>query len=232
MERSAHRKLHVAELQRLGYPAACELQERLVERCVESGRIENFLLPVEHPPVITIGRSGKNDEVLAAVDELRSRGVEIFETNRGGRTTFHGPGQLVMYPIIDLKARGEDLHKYLRDLERWLVRLLAELGVDAGVNPPHTGVWVHGSKIASIGIAVRKWVAYHGVALNVSPDLSFFRLIVPCGIKDVKMTSIAEVTGGKPSLTDVAERAVRLFCEEFDFREIVNHSSLEVVEAQ
>jgi lipoate-protein ligase B len=205
----------------MGFRAAFQMQQRLVEQCLASGRIENYLLLLEHPPVISIGRSGGASEVLAGAEALTERGVELVETNRGGRATFHGPGQLVVYPIIDLQARGRDLHRYLRDLERWLVRLLATYGIRAGVNPPRTGVWVGGAKIASIGIAVRRWVAYHGIALNVATDLSFFDLIVPCGLRGVRMTSMEQVLGKAPELQEVACRAARVFCEDFGYRQVV-----------
>jgi lipoate-protein ligase B len=141
----------------------------------------------------------------------------VRETNRGGEVTFHGPGQLVAYPILNLRRRGRDLHRYLRDLEKWTVRVCQTYGVPAHAETPHTGVWVEDRKIASIGIAVRRWVSYHGVALNVSTDLSYFDLLVPCGLPDVEMTSIAKETGEAPALEEVAERAAGMFVEDFGF---------------
>ena len=199
------------------YEAALELQQKLLRQCLESGRRDNFLIMLEHPPVITLGRSGTVADVLADRSTLQERGVAVAQTNRGGQVTFHGPGQLVIYPVVDLKACDCDLHRYLRGLERWLIHLLGSYGIEAGVNPPHTGVWTGGSKIASIGIAVRRWVAYHGIALNVSTDLSFFDLIVPCGLSGVRMTSMEELLGDAPALDEVAHRAGRVFCEEFGF---------------
>ena len=201
----------------MDYAAGLEMQRRLLEECLASDGRENFLMLLQHPPVVSIGRSGSARDVLAAGEALRERGVTLVETNRGGRVTFHGPGQLVMYPVVDLKARGRDLHRYLRDLEAWLIRLLESYGVPARVNPPHTGVWVGRAKIASIGIAVRRWVAYHGAALNVSTDLSFFNLIVPCGLEGVRMTSMAEVLGRAPRIEQVARRAAVLFARAFGY---------------
>jgi lipoate-protein ligase B len=214
------------------YEAALDLQHRLVEQCLESGRRDNFLLMIEHPPVITIGRSGAGEDVLADRKTLSERGVAVVATNRGGQVTFHGPGQLVVYPVIDLKARGSDLHHYLRGLEGWLVGLLQTYGIEAGVNPPHTGVWVGGAKIASIGIAVRRWVAYHGVALNVATDLSFFDTIVPCGLSGVEMTSMEALLGNAPPLEDVARRAAQLFCEQFGFGRTVDVPDQEIAQVR
>ena len=213
----------------MAYQAAVAAQQALLTECLESGRRSNFLLLLEHPPVITVGRSGANGDVLAGQDALGKRNVALARTNRGGGVTFHGPGQLVMYPVIDLKAQGADLHGYLRGLERWLLRVLDSYRIAAQVNPPYTGVWTGGAKIASIGIAVRRWVAYHGVALNVSTDLSFFDMIVPCGLSGVEMTSMAAALGKAPPLEDVACEAARLFCEEFGFDRTVCLSDRENV---
>jgi lipoyl(octanoyl) transferase len=154
---------------------------------------QDVLLLVEHPPVVTLGRSAKEQHLLASPELLNNRGVEVFEVERGGDVTFHGPGQLVGYPIIDLKRHKQDLHWYLRQVEESLIRALAFLGVEAERNPPYTGVWTSGAtrKIASIGVHARDWVTWHGFALNVTTDLSFFDLIVPCGIQAVTMTSIS-----------------------------------------
>mgnify|MGYP006282685173 CR=1 FL=1 len=221
------RKLRVAGPERLEYEKAYEIQQDLVERCLDSGGEENFLMLVEHPPVITIGRSSDGDDLLVSENLLAERDVEVVETNRGGKLTFHGPGQLVAYPIIDLRARGRDLHKYLRDLENWLIHLLDEYGIDAGVNPPHTGVWVDDQKIVSIGIAVRRWISYHGIALNVNNDMSFFELFVPCGLPDVTMVSMGEILGHELDFDEVAGRTAETFAGDFDFEHADRESSID-----
>jgi lipoate-protein ligase B len=217
MPQVTHRALEVIGLKRMDYRDAAELQESLVARCLDSEGRENFLVLLEHPPVITIGRSGNAQEILARREVIERQGVDVCDTNRGGRVTFHGPGQLVAYPVMDLQPLGRDLHRYLRGLEAWLIGLLDGYRIAAGANPPFTGVWVNGAKIASIGIAVRHWIAYHGVALNVSNDLSFFDLIVPCGLTQVKMTSMRELMGSAPTLEEVACRAAETFCDSFGF---------------
>lgn len=148
------------------------------------------MLLVEHNPVVTLGRSSKDAHLLADKATLAARGVELFEVERGGDVTFHGPGQLVGYPIIDLKRHRQDLHWYLRQVEEMLIQALARFGITGGRVPKYTGVWTNGRKIASIGVHARDWVTWHGFALNVSTDLSYFDLMVPCGIPEVTMTSI------------------------------------------
>jgi lipoate-protein ligase B len=189
------RELLVAELGLVPYGEALELQ-RSAARARISGEIgEDLLILLEHPPVVTLGRSAKEANMLATPEALRARGVEVFEVERGGDITFHGPGQLVGYPIVDLKRHKQDLHWYLRQVEEALVVALGALGIPAERNPGKTGVWTRGRKIASIGVHARDWVTWHGFALNVNTDLSYFDLIVPCGIQDVTMTSIARELG-------------------------------------
>ncbi|MCK4376545.1 MAG: lipoyl(octanoyl) transferase LipB [Candidatus Brocadiae bacterium] len=211
----AQPELAVIGLRRLHFQEAFGLQERLRDACIASDGRRNYLVLTEHPPTITVGRSGDRRDVLAGQERLRGLGFEVVETNRGGEVTYHGPGQLVAYPVIGLRDRGRDLHRYLRDLEAWLVRLCRSYGVEAHADSPHTGVWVEDRKIASIGIAVRRWVTYHGVALNVATDLSHFGLIVPCGLGAVTITSLERELGSAPPLKEVAERAAGHFAEDF-----------------
>lgn len=187
--------LAVADLGRRPYGEVLELQRDLCRRRVAGEITEDLLLLVEHDPVYTLGRGTRATSLPIAPAELERRGAQVFEVERGGDVTFHGPGQLVGYPIINLKLHREDLHWYLRELEAALIDALAALGVQAERNAGLTGVWTRGRKIASIGVHVKQWVTLHGFALNVSTDLSAFGQIVPCGIEQVVMTSVAQELG-------------------------------------
>lgn len=193
-------ELAVVGLGRMAYGEALELQRSLARQRIEGALGRDLLLLVEHPPVITLGRGSRAEHLPTPPECLQARGVELFEIERGGDVTFHGPGQLVGYPILDLTGHRRDLHWFLRQLEEVLMVTLRELGVPAERSPGLTGVWTAGRKIASIGIHVKQWVTWHGFALNVSTDLSYFDLIVPCGIPNVTMTSVQR---------ELAERAPR-----------------------
>ena len=184
------RPLLVTSLGTMSYAAALEVQRAAARARLDGVLEDDLLLLVEHPPVVTTGRSTKEGHVLLTPQLLAARGVELFDVDRGGDVTFHGPGQLVGYPIVDLQHHTPDLHWYLRQLEAALIRALATFDIRAERNPGLTGVWTSGRKIASIGVHARQWVTWHGFALNVTTDLSYFDMLVPCGIADVTMTSI------------------------------------------
>jgi lipoyl(octanoyl) transferase len=184
------RELWVVSLGLTPYEEALELQRALARERISGAIPEDMLLLVEHPPVVTMGRSAKARNLISSSDYLASRGVELFEVERGGDVTFHGPGQLVGYPIMDLKRHRQDLHWFLRQVEEALIRTLAAYSIPGERSTGYTGVWTSGRKIASIGVHARDWVTWHGFALNVATDLSYFDLIVPCGIDGVTMTSI------------------------------------------
>jgi lipoyl(octanoyl) transferase len=214
------RELVIEWLGTVPYSEALEIQDQCVE-ARRAGAAQDKILLLEHPPVITVGRGARADHLLASASELTDRGIEVHRVSRGGDITYHGPGQLVGYPILDLAARGErDVHRFLRQIEAVLGRALAELGVPTRTLTGLTGVFAQPGidrpaaapprKIASIGVGVRGWVTYHGFALNVTPDLSAFDSIVPCGLDFVEMTSIArELAASAPTeLGELARAAV------------------------
>ncbi|HUO51659.1 MAG TPA: lipoyl(octanoyl) transferase LipB [Gemmatimonadaceae bacterium] len=209
-------ELLVAELGSVPYGEALELQRAAARARISGELAEDLLILLEHPPVVTFGRTAKAANLLATPALLAARGVDVFEVERGGDVTFHGPGQLVGYPILDLKGHKQDLHWYLRQVEESLIVALGALGIPAERNPGKTGVWTRGRKIASIGVHARDWVTWHGFALNVNTDLSYFDLIVPCGIPDVTMTSVARELGvGRADEAAVRGAVVRAFGEVF-----------------
>lgn len=208
------------EVHRLGvvsYSDALELQKRLVE-LRKSDEIPDQLLLLEHPPVITLGVKTRNDRshVVATTETLEEQGVEVFESGRGGDVTYHGPGQLVGYPIMDLRPDRCDVHRYVRDLEEMLIRVAAGFGVTAGRLPGLTGAWVGSDKVAAIGVRIARWVTSHGFALNVSTNLAHFNLIVPCGITDKGVTSLERLTGRNLDMDEVADAAAIEFAAVFD----------------
>jgi lipoyl(octanoyl) transferase len=218
----ADRELWTVPLGRVPYAEALELQRSIARDRISGAISQDVLLLMEHPPVVTLGRSSKAKNLTASPEFLQSRGVELFEVERGGDVTFHGPGQLVGYPIIDLKRHRQDLHWYLRSIEKTLIDSLADYGIPGERNTSYTGVWTRGKKIASIGVHARDWVTWHGFALNVATELSYFNLIVPCGIDGVVMTSIARELGVEQvSAQDVAERVTAKFAEVFDLTAVV-----------
>lgn len=188
--------LRVVDLGHHGYEDTLALQRQLcAERAAPDHGLDDILLLVEHEPVITLGRSTQASSLITDEATMARHGVARHEVERGGDVTWHGPGQLVGYPIVDLRRMREDLHWYLRSLEDALIDALEELGIPADRNPGLTGVWTSGRKIASLGVHVKRWVTLHGFALNVVNDLSGFDLIVPCGIRQVVMTSVVEELG-------------------------------------
>ena len=185
-------QLSVVGLGRMAYGAALTLQRELAHRRIDKAVDTDLLLLVEHPPVVTQGRTSEQAHLPTSREALEAQGVELFEIERGGDVTFHGPGQLVGYPIFDLTEHRQDLHWFLRQIEAALIHALDHLGITAERNETYTGVWTEDRKIASIGIHVKRWVTWHGFALNVNTKLSYFDLIVPCGIPNVAMTSVAK----------------------------------------
>ena len=216
------RQLEVRRLGLIRYDEALGLQRELVEER-RANRVPDLLLLLEHPPVITLGvRSEVSRANVVATDErLAELGVAIHETGRGGDVTYHGPGQIVGYPILDLRPDRCDVHKYVRDLEDVMMRACADYGVSAGRIAGLTGTWVGTEKIGAIGIRISRWITSHGFAFNVRTDLDHFKLIVPCGISDRGVTSLEKVTGRSLQMREVEDAIVRRFAEVFDRSEAV-----------
>ncbi len=210
------RTLDVLRLGQVPYGEALELQADLVRRR-RAGEADDTLIVLEHPHVITMGSSTDVANILVDEEERGRRGIELHSAGRGGDVTYHGPGQLVAYPILDLKPDRKDLHRYLRDLESVLIRVAAEYGIDAVRDDAGTGVWTTTGKLAAIGIRVSSgWITSHGIALNVTSDLSYFETIVPCGISDRDVTSLKRELEHPPTLAEAGETFVRHFCDVFE----------------
>src|SRR6266478_4519897 len=208
----------IVDLGLIAYAEAWELQKRVVA-ARKAGAIEDVLLFCEHPHVITLGRSGKRRNLLASESVLRQKGVEYFETTRGGDITYHGPGQIVGYPILNLGAIRRDVVWYVRSLEDAMIRATAELEIEAKREAGKTGIWVGEAgvqeKLAAIGVHISRWVTSHGFAYNVATDLRYFELIVPCGIADRKATSLEKLLGRRVSLEEIRPLLVQQVCEVF-----------------
>jgi lipoyl(octanoyl) transferase len=203
------------------YDAALEMQRALVEER-RAGRVSDLLLLVEHPHVITLGvkLESARSHLVATPELLAARGVEVYESGRGGDITYHGPGQLVGYPIIDLRPDRCDVHKYVRDLEEVMIRSAADFGITARRIDGLTGTWVGADKLGAIGVRISRWITSHGFAFNVTTDLDYFKLIVPCGITDGGVTSLSRIAGRSVEMADAEDSIVRHFSDVFD-RQVV-----------
>jgi lipoyl(octanoyl) transferase len=206
------------------YEEALDLQKRLVD-ARKAQQIPDQLLLLQHPPVITLGVKSRGDRshVLADDVALAQEGVMLVETGRGGDVTFHGPGQLVGYPILDLNPDRRDVHRYVRDLEEVIIRMASAFGITAGRIAGLTGVWVGDEKLAAIGVRIARWVTSHGFAFNVATDLRQFQLIVPCGITDKGVTSLERLLGRRVAMTDVESAAVDAFIAVFERTPVEAH---------
>jgi lipoyl(octanoyl) transferase len=209
------RALSVQRLGRIRYADGLDLQADLVKQR-QAGEIPDTLLLLEHDPVFTLGRNALRDNVLFSEDALRKKGFDVFESGRGGDVTYHGPGQVVGYPILDLSPDRRDVHRYVRDLEEVMIRACADYGIEAGRVEGLTGTWVGKEKVGAIGVRISRWVTSHGFALNVGTDLSAFDLIVPCGIRDRGVTSLERVLGRPVALDEVMDRLTAHFADVFE----------------
>ena len=213
----SERLCHLHDLGRIGHAEAEVMQQRLVAAKRE-GAICDCLLLVEHDPVVTLGSASDDPADELSPDLLAAAGVEVRRVSRGGRATFHGPGQIVGYPIVDLREHRQDLHWYLRSLEEVLIAALKQFDYPARRSEGLTGVWVGDRKVASIGIAVRSWVTWHGFALNLSCDSHWWQMLDPCGLRPEQMASLADLDGDTPSRTELSDTIVACFGEVFDLR--------------
>jgi lipoyl(octanoyl) transferase len=203
---------------RVDYLAAVQLQERLVS-VKQQELLADILLLGEHPHVYTLGRGGNATNLLAP------REVPVHRTSRGGDVTYHGPGQLIIYPIVDLRSKlRKDVHRYVRNLEQSAILTLADFGIATTRRPPYTGIWIDDRKIAAIGVAVRRCIAYHGLALNVTADLAYFQRIIPCGLAWAEVTSMQKELGLEPSLSNVRQRFLHHFADIFGYQDVIEES--------
>lgn len=219
MNHSFKNNVQVVNLGLTDYGSTWDLQRKIFDFRVE-GKISDVLLLNEHYHVYTIGKSGNDDHLLANDEELKKSGAEVYRIDRGGDVTYHGPGQLVGYPILSLNNYYLDIHRYLRDIEEVIIRTLAEFGIQGQRDEKYTGVWVNNEKIAAIGVKVSHWVTMHGFALNVNTDLSYFERIIPCGIFHKGVTSIERLLGRKVKMNDVTEKIIQKFQEVFSVEAI------------
>ena len=197
------------------YQEAYELQKELLEERVK-GQIADTLLLLEHPPTITVGKAGKLENVLVSPAELAGAGVSLILTDRGGDVTYHGPGQIVGYPILDLRERNRDAHQYVHNLEEVLIRTLSDYGIESERDPGHAGVWVNDEEVAALGLSIHRWITMHGFALNVNTDLNHFSLINPCGFTSKTANSMACLLGYELPIGEVTERLLSHFAEVFE----------------
>jgi lipoyl(octanoyl) transferase len=213
--RPTRRPLEVRRLGRIAYGVGLERQQQLVTQR-QAGDIPDQLLLLEHDPVFTLGRNARREHVLFPAELLRARGYEVFDTGRGGDVTYHGPGQLVGYPILDLAPDRRDVHRYVRDLEEVMIRTCEDYGIPATRLAGLTGTWVGADKIGAIGVRISRWVTSHGFAFNVATDLAAFELIVPCGIRGHGVTSLTRLLGREVPLPEVADRLAFHFAAVFE----------------
>ena len=221
--------LDIYELGTVPYEKALEYQESLLARRIAE-EIRDSLILLEHPPTITTGRKGNTEHLLVREEYLKKHGISFVHASRGGDITFHGPGQIVGYPILNLKNHGMDIRRHLRMIEEMIIRTLRDFDIEGRRVDGVTGVWVKRSKIASIGIAIRKWVTYHGFALNVSTDLDYFDLILSCGITDVRITSIGSWLGNGENvrMDDVTRSVIENFMGVFGFENFILKNEQEI----
>lgn len=219
-----YKRLFKIDLGRSQYKKAWDMQKKLVNMRF-ANKIPDTIIITEHQPVITMGRGTDKKNLLCTPEKLKEKGIDLFEIERGGDITFHGPGQIVVYPIINLNERGRDVHKYLRELENFAIEALGDLDLEAETKEGLTGIWVNDHKIGAIGVAVTKWITYHGLALNINTDLDYFKFINPCGITEYPVGSIEKLLGRKTDLKTVSGILIKKFAEIFNYEIEIVHDT-------
>ncbi|MCK5552880.1 MAG: lipoyl(octanoyl) transferase LipB [Deltaproteobacteria bacterium] len=214
-QKDFRRRGYVIDIDLMEYRRAWDFQRKVVAAKLESD-LPDILILLEHNPVITLGRRGNRQYIRASPEVLAARGINTYHVERGGEVTYHGPGQIVGYPILNLRNWRRDVSWYIFNLEEVLIRTLSDFGIEGSRNRLNRGVWVGDSKIGSIGVAITRWVTYHGFSLNVSPDMNHYRLITPCGLEGTEVTSIERFLGGTPDHVRVRDTISRHFQQVFD----------------
>jgi len=217
---STFRILDYSDLGLVDYKIAWDLQKEIFNLRLNN-EINDTLFLLEHPHTYTLGKVAEKENLLSSNEQLEELGISVYEIDRGGDITYHGPGQIVGYPIINLTDWKQDTHQYLRGLEEVIMLTCQDYGIKTERNPKYTGVWIGSRKIAAIGIKVSKWITMHGFAFNVNTDLNFFGGIIPCGIKDKEVTSLNKEIGNEISLSEVKEKLVSNFQKVFDYKKII-----------
>lgn len=225
------RPLNIIRLQIEPYKKIWDFQKKLYQLRLND-LIDDTLILLEHPHTYTLGKSANRNHLLATNETLSKDEIDVFEIDRGGDVTYHGPGQIVGYPIINLNELYEDVHRYLRELEEVIIRTLSEFQVNGVKNPDYTGVWINNNKIAAIGIKVSRWITMHGFAFNINTDLSFFEKIIPCGIFEKGVTSLAQESGTKIDLENVKDVVIKHFCEIFKYNNVKFYRSIDEIEKE
>ncbi|MGE5681408.1 MAG: lipoyl(octanoyl) transferase LipB [Bacillota bacterium] len=218
------RELDYFDLGTIEYDKAWDLQRKTFE-LRRNGNIADTIYLLEHPNTYTLGKVTDKSNLISSEEFLKEKKISVFEIDRGGDITYHGPGQIVGYPIIDLKEWKEDTHQYLRGLEEVIILTCSDYGLNAGRVDKLTGVWIENRKIAAIGIKVSRWITMHGFAFNVNTDLSLFNGIIPCGIKDKEVTSLSKELSREITLNEVKEKLIKYFCEVFGYKEVNQRNS-------
>jgi lipoyl(octanoyl) transferase len=223
------KSLKYCDLGFIDYKESWDLQQEIHSKKV-SGEIEDYLLLLEHPNTYTLGKTAHKENLIGSDEYLNQNQISVYEIDRGGDITYHGPGQIVGYPIIDLNNWFKDTHKYLRALEEVIIKTCSEYGLNCERNPKHTGVWIGDRKIAAIGIKVSRWITTHGFAFNVNTDLNLFNGIIPCGIQDKSVTSLREELDKEIDIQKIKEKLLKNFYDVFNYSKVITLQREELIQ--